>query len=124
MRPADDVQMPVLLALHGVVAEVREQPEAARAEGLTNLHGNTADASDILPQLVLGSVFLRHCEQHYRRPAEDVLDHDNLVVLVHDVRRLVPCHDVAEDAIRAHVARSMVRAVAFAHNRERVRMGA
>jgi len=115
MRTADDVQVAVLLALHRVVAEVGEEPEAARAECLPQFDRPPPDAADILPEFGLGPVLLRHRQEHDRGPTEDVLDDDHVVVLVDDCRRLLPGHDVAEDAVRAHVATSMVRAAPFAH---------
>lgn len=108
MGSAHDVEVAVLLALHGVVTEVRQQPEPARTERFAELDGDAADAADVLPQLRLGAVLLRHGQEHHRRPPEDVLDHDHLVVFVHDGRRFPACDDVAEHAVRTHGAPSMV----------------
>ena len=97
-RPADDMHVPVLLGLHRVVAEVREQPEPPRAVLLPHPHRELADAPHVLPQLRLRHVPLRHRQQHHRHPAQPVAEHHHLVVLVEDVRRLLARDDVAEHA--------------------------
>jgi hypothetical protein len=103
MRTADDMEMAVILALHGVVAEVREQAEAARAKRWRELRGDAAHITDMAcPEFFLGDVFLGHSKEHDGRPAEDVLDDDVVCVLVEDVGSLLPGYNVAEDTVRSH----------------------
>lgn len=99
VRPADDVQMSMLLALHAVVAEVGEEAEATRAELRADLGGDAAHLTDVGPELHLRPVLLGHGEEHHRNPSQDVLDDDNIVVLVEYVRWLKSGYNVAKDTV-------------------------
>jgi hypothetical protein len=104
-RPAEDVQVTVLLALHRVVTEVGEKPKASGAHPLADIRGNAANVANVVfPEFGLRGVLLRHCEEHYRHPTEDVLDNDDLVILVDDVCWLTPGYNVAKDAVGTHSA--------------------
>jgi hypothetical protein len=100
------MQVAVLLALHGVVTKVREDAETTGAELLANFGRDLSDLADVVfPEFGLSCVDLRHGEEHHRHPAQDVLDDDDLVVLVHDVRGLAPGYDIAKDTVWLHSAR-------------------
>jgi hypothetical protein len=105
-RPAEDVQVAVLLALHRVVAEVREKSKASGAHLLADICGYAANVANVVfPEFRLRGVLLGHGEEHYRHPPEDVLDNDDFVILVDNVRWLAPGYNVAKDAIGTHSAR-------------------
>ena len=97
---AEDVNVAVLLALHGVVAKVGEQTEAGGAVLLAHAHGDFADAAEVFPELGLRDVLFWHAEKHYRHPAQAVAEDDEIVVLIKDVGGRFVGDDVAEDAVK------------------------
>ena len=99
---AEDVDVPVLLGLHRVGAEVGEQAKAVRAVLLAHLNRHLADVAQVAPELLLRHVLSRHDEQHHRHPAQPVAEDDDLLVLVDDLRRRPLGDDLAEQAMVDH----------------------
>src|SRR5450759_4211288 len=92
----------MLLALHRVRAEVRQQPESARAVLAAHPHRDLADVADVLPELGLRHVQLRYREKHDRHPAQTVAKDDYLIVREEDLGRLPPGDNLAEHTVSLH----------------------
>ncbi len=99
MGAAHNMDVAVFLTLHPIVAKVRHQPEAAGTVLLAYSRSHPANPIHIAPELSLRSVSLLHGEEHNWNPAQEVLDHDDGIILVDNVRRFFPGYNVAEDAV-------------------------
>lgn len=74
------------LALHSVVAKVRQKPEAIGGILAAHIHGDFAYPGHeiALPHLNLRHMRFGNHQQHHRGPFEFVQDDDNSVILVTD----------------------------------------
>ena len=91
---------PCSLTLVTVNAEVGDEAEAARALPLTDLGGDAAHLFDaVRPELGLGAMLSRHRQQHDRRPAEQVANDDDLIILIEDLGGLFARNDAAEHTV-------------------------
>ena len=91
---------------------------------LTHSHCHPPYGAEVSPEIGLGFVRFWDREQHHLRPAEDIVEDHDIVVLVAHRGRLAPGDDLAKNTVAVQHERSIFPAAAHAPRQHRQAEGA